>query len=96
MFGKRRPRLLERPRYPDADEPLIDDPTKIVGEILTILRPRVRTGMPYAELIAKLTEIEYRPWLDRTRPRLSAILTPLGIEKQQWHIGSNHVRWATR
>jgi len=52
--------------------------------------------MPYAELIAKLTEIEYRPWLDRTRPRLSAILTPLGIEKQQWHIGSNHVRWATR
>jgi hypothetical protein len=83
------------PRYPDADKPLVDDARKIVREILTILMPRVRTGMPYAELIAKLTEIEYRPWLDRTRRRLSAILAPLGIEKQQWHIDSNHVRWAT-
>jgi hypothetical protein len=49
--------------------------------------------MPYTELIAKLNEIEYRPWLDRTRRRLSAILTPLGIEKQHGHIDRNHVRW---
>jgi len=27
-----------RPRYPDADEPLVDDPTEIVREILTIFR----------------------------------------------------------
>jgi hypothetical protein len=60
-------------------EPMTVDVPKLIGDIRTIFERDKLDKIPRKDLVAKLNEIEHRPWLRGTKHKLAALLMPLGI-----------------